>query len=424
MTYSSVIKGLALLLVLWSGVCNGQQQQRIEMAKMYRKVSSTSTTSSTLGWVSSQDGEQPPPGAVLISGSSDHWCRARQHSQWAAGAVRDKQCHYPFLTTVYQSDEYDTLVSINGSARLRHAEWNKFTNFPDSCVTTPEMMLAVLEDELTGVYKPGFVDYKERQPFFINGDEAEKGDTATLITEEEPKEYELFSILLDPKTTIKTFEDKVLSDIYLENSSTDEMLVESDEDYSVMTEQYWGSVKGTVKGIKFSTPEQSEMIWGDFNEGDIKHTQKVSYLLPPGAVVKGKLVANMSKLEAPYTASLTAIFADGFQITRPIASLHTDKRMAELRVDFEQPFILSDNSPVEGYNETSEILRHSTTTTTTSTTTTTTTSTPPAAPSEGGAPPQSAQVGVNGAGANSWGPGLLSVTVLVVLGSWAAAARH
>jgi len=56
------------------------------------------------------------------------------------------------------------------------------------------------------------------------------------------------------------------------------------------------------------------MVWGAYNEGLLSHTQEVSYLLPPGAGVRGKLISKMRKQEAQYTASLTAIFDDNTQV--------------------------------------------------------------------------------------------------------------
>ncbi|XP_018018534.1 uncharacterized protein LOC108675062 [Hyalella azteca] len=380
---------LTLVVLMLLAAVPSFAQLPLDMAKFFRQDNLRSSTSSTLGWITVRPKTQLPPGAVTIKGSSEHWCRAQIHGQWASGVIRDGACQYPFLNDIRNASSFDALISINGSTRLTYSDWDRVTVFPSFSITTPQMILAVLEDHETGIFKPGFVDPKQKEAFFVNGDQVEKSLKATIITEEEPKEYELFGIELEPKTMKKTFSDVVKSEVYLENPSTEEKIVEVEEDFTVNVQHYWGSVKGAVTGTKFSTPEKSGLFVGDYNQEQISMTQRVSYLLPPGSAVKGKLIANMSELSAQYSASLTAIFEDGFQLTRPITALHSETRMAELRVDFEQPFNLADNSPIATLEETSTILRYSTTTTTTTTSTT-------PSPVSGGKPPRSAQVGVNG----------------------------
>ena len=61
--------------------------------------------------------------------------------------------------------------------------------------------------------------------------------------------------------------------------------------------------------------------------------------------MRGRLVANMSQLEVPYAATLIAVYHDNETISRPVASLHTAKRMAELYVYYDQPITI-DNEQV------------------------------------------------------------------------------
>jgi len=293
----------------------------IEMAERHRARPLRSKTSSTLGWADSRSEPQPPPGAVQVQGTDMDWCRASIHGQWAAGSVREGVCVFPFLKSVHQAKDFQTLVSINGSARLVTTYWDKFVNVPHEGVTTGQMVLALdLYSDPHNV-KVGFVS--NRQAYVTDGETVSNPVNLTILVEDEPVEYELINIVLSDKGARREFSNQTLGEFLMENPSSEDKYIEIEEDFILETEQYWGSTKGTITGTKFSTPEKSNMKWVTYNADIETHKQKVGYQLPAGTAVRGRLVANMSRSEAQYSASLTAIYSDGFQMTRPITSLHS-----------------------------------------------------------------------------------------------------
>lgn len=373
---ATLLQGTVLLAAIVS--CTAVNFMRSELLeKEYYGQPPSLSTSSTLAWVSSTDGPQPPVGAVPVSEEGgDVWCRSEIKGQWAAGAVKDGECVYPFLSSVYRSKDYHTLVSMNGSAYYKYTEWDKFEAYPKMAVSTSTMLLAVFKDEESGLTMPGFVEQMTRELYFLKDyKEVFRNQSAMIVYEVQPKEYELFTIELSDKNKEVEFEDVVVAQIYLENPSPRSKEVSSEEDYQVTHEQYWGNiVQGTIRGHPFSVPPAmlppaETLTWGTNNAVTLSDTQEVSYFLPPESAVSGRLIAKMRTLDTTYFASLTALYGDNSQISRPITARYKDIRLAELRVEFDQPHRISDKTPIEELDAKTSILRHSTTTTTTTTTT-------------------------------------------------------
>ena len=60
------------------------------------------------------------------------------------------------------SNHFDTLVSVNGSARITFEPWDKFSNYPVGAVTTNHMILAMVHNQGTGEIYPGYIHENDR----------------------------------------------------------------------------------------------------------------------------------------------------------------------------------------------------------------------------------------------------------------------
>ncbi|XP_042863323.1 protein unzipped-like [Penaeus japonicus] len=342
----------------------------LDMAKI--KGKNRIFTSSTLGWEDMKTGDVPPAHAVPVVKDGPLWCRAKTHATWIAGSVVDGMCRMTFVGRVLDVKEYDVLVSVNDSARVLEAEWDRLTAMPSNGITTPNMLMAISNDNDTVL--AGYVSPGKRQAHFVKDGEAHSQDEALILTEDEPVRYEVDRIIRDEDKSQVTDNDVEVSNTTLVNDGDEEKLVSSMVDYVSREIIYWGRVRGTITALASTVTDPSgvkrEITWGMDNELDHLEQQKVEYQLPAGTAVHVRLIAVMRKFESPYSALLTAIYSDNVRRSWNIEGLHIHTHLAELRAEFSKPYYLANDTEIEGDFPTSQILLHSTTTTTTTTTTT------------------------------------------------------
>ncbi|KAK8733317.1 hypothetical protein OTU49_006578 [Cherax quadricarinatus] len=368
-TAAIMFKECVLLVIAAAlvGCCCG-----VEMAKILDKPG-RSLTSSTLQWVDLQKGQNPPQHALLVSEGGPLWCRARQHANWISGAVVDSVCHIPFINRVFEMEEYEVLVSINESARVVPAEWDRLQAIPSRGIATSNMLLLAIAKTDEGKVLPGYVDVNKRRACLVKDGQYHEQTSAIILTEDEPVHYEVDHVVRDEEHSQLFTTEELVSNTTLINPENENQVVSDILDYTAKEIIYWGRVRGTIIGLETTVTDPSgnirDITWGIENELDHLVQQKVEFELPAGAGVNVKLIAVMRKYEALYSAKLTAVYGDGERRPRSINGLHMHTHLTELKAHYSRPYYLSNNTEIEGEFLTSEILIHSTTTTTTTTTT-------------------------------------------------------
>ncbi|KAL7639480.1 UNVERIFIED_CONTAM: hypothetical protein RMT77_009981 [Armadillidium vulgare] len=354
----TVIAGVFILMEVLSSAFS------FEMAKLFNTRSSI--TSSTLAWNPVRPGEPLPPNIVPIGSGGPAWCRTREHATWVSGALVEDKCRVPFLSTIHVANNYQVLVSLNGSSRIETLPWDSLVAFPANIVSTPDMLLALNQDVNNGAILPGFVDPNERRAHFLRGNDVVKLDEGRLVTEIEPVSYKLTNVQLGDKTDRKEHDD-ILQELELENDLNYEQETNKEVFFDSPRVVYFGKMKGTVVGLPtaVSGPDiyPVNITWGITNEMSQNRSVIVSYKLPAKSTVKVRLIANILSLEGAYTGQLTSIYFDGVQMKRNIEGLHKERKIIEVRAEFDQVLSLEDGSPQADYPSQNVILLHSTTTT-------------------------------------------------------------
>ncbi|XP_071542075.1 protein unzipped [Panulirus ornatus] len=359
----------------------------LEMAKIRREGGST-ITSSTLAWIPGNGGALPPH-AVLVTEDDPAtvWCRAERHSTWLAGAMHAGTCIVPFLGSVLHiEDNFEILISVNGSAKVRYEKWDRYLAPPHNAVAAQARRFLAVHEGEDGFPQAGFLAPRERRAHLVAGAKVERVDTAMVLVEDEPKLYDLRAITLDTSRMSKTHEDIVQAEAKLLNPGPSRQHVVEDSEVEVRQLAYWGRIKGTYTGLPATVvspspgSEERKLVWGVQNELDSMHQELLEYDLPPGTGVRVKLIGTVRKTEAPYFGTLTAIYEDGSQTSRVIEGLHMDQRLVLLRAEYSAPYFIHNNTELDIPEQTTVLYKSTTTTTTTSTTTTSTTSTTPEPP--------------------------------------------
>jgi len=350
-----------------------------ELAKI-RQEGGVHVTSSTLKWVAGK-GHHIPSHSVPVSEDdpSKVWCRIKQHGTYAAGALKDGVCTVPFINAVHMvKDNFEVLVSLNGSARVLRIEWDKYKAAPPNAIA-PEhrCVLAMVEED--GQTYAGFLKPRDRRAFLVKDDKVIKVDSALVLVEDEPLRYDLRNIRLDHARTEISPDEIELTSITLMNPGEAQERIVEPATVTVRHLVYWGRVKGTLAGRNalVVTPEgeHRHLVWGDQNELDRAHQLLLEADLPPGTGCNARVLATIRKTEAPYTGKLIAVYADGGRLERTIQGLHMDQRLIELRAVYSSPYYLHNKTMLD-VPGISHVIYVSTTTTTTTTTSTTTTTTP------------------------------------------------
>lgn len=330
-------------------------------------------TSSTLEWHDMKKGQEPVKGSVPINEADDPvWCRAQQTANWIPGAVIDGTCHFPHLSKIYKKENYEVLVSFNDSSRIKKVSWDRFEAYPSNRIVSPKMILAIFETD-EGEVLPGYVDPEQRFGFFIQNGTISRQPSGNILTEDEPVKYLVDHIVKDTEKAQEKMTEEIMATGELRNSEAEKQEVGKDVDYTVEESMYWGRVAGTVVGRPATVTDPSgnvkDLTWGIDNMFSRADEQGVKFELPAETAVNFTLIAVMKKYESPYSAKLTAIYEDGEQRSRMIIGLHIHYYVNEMKVFFDRPYYLANDTKVEGDFPTSQILVHSTTTTTTTTTT-------------------------------------------------------
>lgn len=353
----------------------------LDMAKI-RQEGGRIITSSTLAWLEGHPRGHPHAVLVNEDDPTTVWCRAQKHSHWMAGSMHNGVCTVPYFNNPLRAeDKFEILISVNGSAKVRYMEWDRYLAPPHNAVAAqPKLFLAVRMAE-KGVPEAGFLSPMERRVHLVSRDVVEVVDKALVLVEDQPVRYDLRGVNLDASRTSLDHEDKVLASAKLLNPGPSRQHVVEARDVVVAHLSYWGQVKGTYTGLPahvVSPPpdnDERDIYWGIQNEFDSAHRELLEYSLPPGTGVNVKMIGTIRKTEAPYYASLTAVYEDGDQTSRVIEGLHMDRRLILLRAEYSKPYFIHNNTELD-IAEQSTILYKSTTTTTTTTTSTTTTTTP------------------------------------------------
>lgn len=335
------------------------------MVKLYRRLKHT-VTSSTLAWISVRKEGPAHKNSVPIGSGGPYWCRARKRTVWISGAVVEKKCRFPFLDSVYNTENFDVLVSLNGSARLINVPWDSFQSYPQNSIITPDRLLALYADSKGGSVLPGFVNMRERRAHFLKGNESIKLSEGMLVTEKEPMKYRLENVRLGQDST-PLLHEEVLQEILLENKA--EYSKEIIREVTVLSQYtvYFGKVRGTVIALPTSVSGPDtfpvNITWGIHNNLNYNRTVKIKHELPGRSSVRVRLIAVIRNLDAMYHGRLVSIYDDDVELERVISGLHTERKLAELRADFAQTKSLLTDNEIDLFPPHSVVLLHSTTTT-------------------------------------------------------------
>ncbi|XP_018009586.1 protein unzipped [Hyalella azteca] len=350
-----------------------------ELARV-RQKGGVHVTSSTLKWVMGMGRRLPPHSVPVVEEDpSTVWCRVKQHSTYTAGALHKGVCTVPFINAVHTFDQdFEVLVSLNGSSRVLRKPWDKYQAPPPNAVAAEHHCLLALFMAEDGTAHAGYLEPRERRAYIVRGTKVVKEESASILVEDEPLRYDLRDIKLDGlRTEVSPDEVELTSVTLLNPGSTHQRIVEP-ATVTVRHLVYWGRVKGTLAGrnalVISPDGEQRHLVWGDQNELDRAHQLLLEADLPPGTGSNARVLATIRKTEAPYTGKLTSIYADGGRLARTIQGLHMDQRLIELRAVYSPPFYLHNKTELD-VPGLSRILYQSTTTTSTTTTTTSTTTT-------------------------------------------------
>ena len=354
-----------------------QFTEAAELARL-RQDGGVHVTSSTLQWVPGM-GRRLPPHSVPVDQNEPTkvWCRVKQHSTYTAGSLKHGVCTVPFISAVHKFKEnFEVLVSLNGSARILQMEWDKYRAPPPNAIAPEHHCLLAMQVTEDGESHAGFLKPRERRAYIVVGDRVIKEESALVLVEDEPLRYDLRDIKLDgPRTEISPDEVELTAVALLNPGQSMQRIIEP-ATVTVRHLVYWGRVKGTLAGRNalVVTPEgeQRHLVWGDQNELDRAHQLLLEADLPPGTGSNARVLATIRKTEAPYSGKLTSIYADGGRLSRTIQGLHMDQRLIELRAVYSPPYYLHNKTELD-LPGVSQVLYHSTTTTTTSTSTSTTT---------------------------------------------------
>ncbi|XP_068208717.1 protein unzipped-like [Palaemon carinicauda] len=353
----------------------------LDMAQI-RQEGGRIITSSTLAWLEGSSRGHPHAVQVNEDDPVTVWCRAQKHTHWMAGSMQGGVCTVPYFNNPLRaSDKFEILISVNGSAKVRYMEWDRYLAPPHNAVAAQAKLFLAVRTGENGYPEAGFLSPVERRVHLVSGNSVEVVDKAMVLVEDQPVRYDLRGVNLDTSRTSVKHEDKELASAKLLNPGPTRQHVVEARDVVVAHLSYWGQVKGTYTGLPahvVSPPpdnDERDIYWGIQNEFDSAHRELLEYSLPPGTGVNVKMIGTIRKTEAPYYATLTAVYEDGDQTSRVIEGLHMDRRLILLRAEYSRPYFLNNNTELD-IAEQSSILYKSTTTTTTTSTSTTTTTTP------------------------------------------------
>ncbi|KAK8740909.1 hypothetical protein OTU49_002769, partial [Cherax quadricarinatus] len=357
---------LTVRLMIASVVVCGTCQAAVDMVRLWRAGGSTFVTSSTLAWVS--DTDKLPEHAVPISLSSStgpYWCRGRHRGTYVPGSFgKDNICVIPFLKGIHHLDKFDILVSLNGSARLHLQPWDGFMAKPDNAILSPNMMLAVapLDSSPEAALMAGHVGLgmKDRRAILIDDDTIRRVEKANIVVEEEPVSYSLGNIVLDDSKDTMTEHKVLLKTVTMENPGEEDEEVSKLVTYEAREKQYWGRVKGTVTALRaiITNPKEAPvampspekpltLMWGINNNLARADTITLVHTLPAGVGVEVELEGRVRHYEAPYTATLTAHYADSTQQARNIVSLHTHEALVAVAAMYKRYYYIENGTDIE-----------------------------------------------------------------------------
>ncbi|KAK6632484.1 hypothetical protein RUM44_007526 [Polyplax serrata] len=355
-------------------------------------------TSSTLKWVSANNGQVPtnavigatrqPSNGSNIANNNIYICRARHDAEWIPGQLRptEKSCYITLLGLVKSYNYYEVLQNVENGSRLLWTDWDAYQTYPLGIIAGGNNLYIArkklgdsddndVSSQMGGAVKNnhGFSHYvgkfNSKDAFgrvtVLTEDKVEESFVkGQLLTELEPVRYELNNVKYTLLRRRIEKEKRRLSFTTLKNNENVPLKADSALAFDSPYSSYWGQGSAMLKGLTTTIRNATtghivaEIEWGIEDKEERKDIRRVELLLQPGAAVNVTLWGNETTSELSYAGTLISFYKDGTTTTRKIEGVRRLHEMLEVTPEFGPAYFLKNNSLIP------------TTTTTTTTTST------------------------------------------------------
>lgn len=306
-------------------------------------------------------------------------CRARLATSWVAGHLRpsDKMCLVSSYGKVHETDDYQILINIENTAKLKWVVRNKYTeDIPGTVIGGEEPWRNYVGrkplsqksrwDHILGYLDPksGFGKY-----VFVNEkNEQMESEDGEVLVETEPYAYKLLEIEYYDGNKPQPTEELILGSAILRNYEPDMTAkVDSVIPYNFTYRVNWGHGHGLITGLPLHIYQKNrspkELQWGVIFEMENQDVHQIEYVLAAQTAVNVTLKAKYVDADIPYSATLVSLYRDDNEYKRTIEDNLREAMLQDIIAEYSPVYFIRNNSLVP------------TTTTTTTTTTSTTTST-------------------------------------------------
>ena len=313
-------------------------------------------TSSTLSWVRSAAGLDLPPNVVHSGTGSGVVCRGRHHGTHLVGTTALGRCRLGFTNRLVSVARFQVLTEVPAAAKLQWRPFTRFSELPQGAVAGVEgadpvfvarklgkdgvMVPAVIEVASTN-YGTGtlkvFSDYSV--------DNVNNGD---VLVEIEPVRYEL-KMERFVKDSKRTSARKILasSSIFrFQEGRESEARMQKMLSYSYAKTQYFGQVKGAIKGLPVTvhlpTGEVKNLLWGMKDTNKQSETIMVGHNMKENSAVDVVISAEEISEEQAYTANLVAVFPDGSVRERVVEGVMLTHFLDGIKPEYSKLYVIKD----------------------------------------------------------------------------------